>query len=125
DLAEAEDSEIDQLEIRIDDMVVTFISTHAVVASDTRFVLTASKIANNLERIADEATTIARRARELNGEPPLQPLVDIPLMAATAQETTGGRPRDDVGHGTTAKEENGRASPGERKEQRRKFLGIF
>ena len=86
DLAEAEDSEIDQLEIRIDDMVVTFISTHAVVASDTRFVLTASKIANNLERIADEATTIARRARELNGEAPLQPLIDIPLMATTAQE---------------------------------------
>ena len=54
-MAEADDEEIDQLEIRIDEMVVTFISTHAVVATDTRFVLTASKIANNLERIADEA----------------------------------------------------------------------
>lgn len=86
DLAEADDEEIDQLEIRIDEMVVTFISTHAVVATDTRFVLTASKIANNLERIADEATTIARRARELNGEPLLKPLIDIPAMAITAQE---------------------------------------
>jgi phosphate transport system protein len=86
DLVEAEDSEIDQLEITIDDMVVTFISTHGVAASDTRFVLTASKIASNLERIADEATTIARRARKLNGEPLLKPLIDIPLMATTAQE---------------------------------------
>ena len=86
DLAEAEDAEIDQLEIRIDEMVVTFISTHAVVASDTRFVLTACKIAANLERIADEATTIARRARDLNGEPPLGPMNEIPIMAITAQE---------------------------------------
>jgi phosphate transport system protein len=86
DLVEAEDSEIDQLEIIIDDMVVTFVSTHGVAASDTRFVLTASKISSNLERIADEATTIARRARDLNGEPLLKPLIDIPLMATTAQE---------------------------------------
>ncbi len=86
DTVEAEDSEIDQLEIHVDDMVVTFISTHGSVASDTRFVLTASKIASNLERIADEATTIARRARELNTEPLLKPLIDIPIMAETAQE---------------------------------------
>jgi phosphate transport system protein len=85
-LAEAEDSEIDQLEIRIDEMVVTSISTHGSMATDTRFVLTASKIASNLERIADEATTIARRARVLNSEPLLKPLIDIPIMAEAAQE---------------------------------------
>ncbi len=86
DLAEAEDSEIDQLEMAIDDMVVTFISTHGSVAGDTRFILAASKISSNLERVADEATTIARRARKLNCEPLLKPLIDIPLMATTAQE---------------------------------------
>lgn len=51
-----------------------------------------------------------------------------PVLAgatASAQETTKGNPRDDVGHGTTAKEENGKASGGEKKEQRKKFLGIF
>jgi len=85
-MVEAEDNQIDQLEIHIDDMVVTFIATHGAVASDTRFVLTASKIASNLERIADEATTIARRARELNSEPLLKPLIDIPIMADIAQE---------------------------------------
>lgn len=86
DLTEAEDSQIDNLEMRIDEMVVTFISTHGSAASDTRFVLTASKISSNLERIADEATTIARRARKLNAEPPLKPLVDLPVIATTAQE---------------------------------------
>jgi uncharacterized protein involved in outer membrane biogenesis len=51
-----------------------------------------------------------------------------PVLAgapATAQRTLGGKPRDDVGHGTTAKAENGKKSPGERQEQRKKFLGIF
>ena len=41
---------------------------------ERRLVLTASKISSNLERIADEATKIARRARELNTEPLLKPL---------------------------------------------------
>ena len=86
DLTEAEDSQIDGLEMRIDEMVVTFISTHGSAAGDTRFVLAASKISSNLERIADEATTIARRARKLNAEPPLKPLVDLPVIGTTAQE---------------------------------------
>src|SRR4051794_10933236 len=86
DMAEAGDSRIDHLEMGIDDMVVTFFSTHGAMAGDTRFVLAASKISSNLERIADEATTIARRARELNSEPLLKPLIDIPIMATTAQE---------------------------------------
>jgi phosphate transport system protein len=86
DTAEAEDSEIDQLEVHIDEMVVAYISTHGAIARDCRFLLTASKIGSNLERIADQATTIARRARELNTEPLLKPLIDIPVMAETAQE---------------------------------------
>ena len=51
-----------------------------------------------------------------------------PVLAgatAAAQRTTKGAPRDDVGHGTTAKEKDGTASGGERKAQRKKFLGIF
>ncbi|MHA3775342.1 phosphate signaling complex protein PhoU [Verrucomicrobiota bacterium sgz303538] len=86
DAVERDDNEVDQLEVHIDELVVTFISTHGTMARDCRFVLTASKISSNLERIADEATTIARRARELNTEPLLKPLIDIPLMAETAQE---------------------------------------
>ena len=51
-----------------------------------------------------------------------------PVLAgatASAQRTTKGKPRDDVGHGTTATKENGKRSPGEKKAQRKKFLGIF
>ena len=44
---------------------------------------------------------------------------------AKAQRTTEGEARDDVGRGTTAKAEDGKSNSGERKEQRKKFLGIF
>lgn len=44
---------------------------------------------------------------------------------ARAQRTRGGEARDDVGRGTTAKSEDGSRSKGERREQRKKFLGIF
>jgi phosphate transport system protein len=86
DTVEEEDSQIDHLEIQIDDMVITYMATHGPIARDCRLMLTASKISNNLERIADQATKIARRARELNTEPLLKPLIDIPLMAEIAQE---------------------------------------
>ena len=51
-----------------------------------------------------------------------------PVLAgasAKAQRTRDGEPRDDVGKGTTATSEDGSRSKGERKEQRKKFLGIF
>jgi phosphate transport system protein len=41
------------------------------VASDLRRVVAAMKLSSNLERMADQATTIARRARKLNQHPPL------------------------------------------------------
>ena len=86
DAAEAEDEQVDQLEIQIDEMVITYMATHGPIARDCRLMLTASKISNNLERIADQATKIARRARRLNTEPLLKPLIEIPMMADIAQE---------------------------------------
>jgi len=51
-----------------------------------------------------------------------------PVLAgatAKAQRTTKGEARDDVGRGTPAKAENGKASDAEKKGQKKKFLGIF
>jgi len=51
-----------------------------------------------------------------------------PVLAgarASAQKTTKGEPRDDVGKGTTAKSENGEQTDESKGEQRKKFLGIF
>ncbi len=85
DSVESEDSQLDELEVSIDDMVIAHMATHAPVATDCRFMLVASKISSNLERIADQAVAIVRRSRELNKEPLLKPLIDIPRMAQIAE----------------------------------------
>src|SRR5471030_2634035 len=89
---EAEDSQLDELEVAIDELVINNMATHAPVATDCRFMLVASKISSNLERIADQAVAIARRSRELNKEPLLKPLIDIPRMA----EISEGMLRDSI-----------------------------
>jgi phosphate transport system protein len=89
---EEEDSQLDELEISIDELVINHMATHAPVATDCRFMLVASKISSNLERIADQAVAIARRSLELNREPLLKPLIDIPRMA----EISEGMLRDSI-----------------------------
>jgi phosphate transport system protein len=83
---QADDAEIDRLEVSIEEMVVAYIATHAPVAKDCRLMLVTTRICGNLERIGDESVTIARRALELNSEAQLKPLIDIPRMAVLAQE---------------------------------------
>ena len=67
----ADDEEIDQLEKQIDKDGVDILLRFQPVASDLRRVVAAMKLSSNLERMADQATTIARRARKLNQHPPL------------------------------------------------------
>jgi len=77
------DDIMDRYEIDIDDMAINLLAK-APLATDLRLITVAMKISQNLERIGDEATTIARRALELNTEPQLKGYVDIPRMAAIA-----------------------------------------
>jgi phosphate transport system protein len=67
----ADDEEIDQLEKQIDKDGVDILLRFQPVASDLRRVVAAMKLSTNLERIGDQATTIARRARKLNQHPSL------------------------------------------------------
>src|SRR5436189_6424668 len=67
----ADDEEIDQLEKQIDKDGVDILLRFQPVASDLRRVVSAMKLSSNLERMADQATTIARRARKLNRHPAL------------------------------------------------------
>jgi phosphate transport system protein len=67
----ADDEEIDQLEKQIDKDGVDILLRFQPVASDLRRVVSAMKLSTNLERMADQGTTIARRARKLNKHPPL------------------------------------------------------
>jgi phosphate transport system protein len=80
-----DDNVIDQLEVEIDDMAIHLLAK-APLASDLRLVTVAMKISQNLERVGDEATKIAKRARDLSQEPPVKVVVDLPGMAKLALE---------------------------------------
>lgn len=81
DEVETLDAEVDRMEITLDEMVITYMATHAPVATDCRMMVAVSKISSNLERIGDQATSIARRARSLCREPVLNAPTDIDAMA--------------------------------------------
>jgi phosphate transport system protein len=76
----ADDSILDQFEIEIDEMSIGLLALQGPLASDLRLITIAMKISHDLERVGDEATTIARRTLELSQEPQLKPYVDIPRM---------------------------------------------
>jgi phosphate transport system protein len=70
-IAIADDEEIDQLEKQIDKDGIDLLLRFQPVASDLRRVVSAMKLSSNLERMADQGTNIARRARKLNQHPAL------------------------------------------------------
>ena len=70
-IAIADDEEIDQLEKQVDKDGIDLLLRFQPVASDLRRVVSAMKVSSNLERMADQATNIARRARKLNQHPVL------------------------------------------------------
>src|SRR6478672_10321129 len=67
----ADDEEIDQLEKQVDKDGVDLLLRFQPVASDLRRVVSAMKLSSNLERMADQAVNIARKARKLNRHPAL------------------------------------------------------
>jgi len=73
----ADDEEVDQLEKQVDQDGVAIMLRFQPVASDLRRVVSAMKVSTNLERTADQAVNIARRARKLNQEPALQ---ELPIL---------------------------------------------
>lgn len=77
----ADDEEIDLLEMQIDREGIEVMSRFQPVASDLREVISSIKIGANIERVADQAVNIARRARKLNEQPVMQEihLLDRPI----------------------------------------------
>ena len=67
----ADDEEIDQLEKQVDKDGVDLLLRFQPVASDLRRVVSAMKLSSNLERMADQAVNIARKARKLSRHPSL------------------------------------------------------
>jgi phosphate transport system protein len=80
------DTQIDEMELEIDQHTIELIAMMQPAAVDLRFVAAAMKITPELERIADLAVDVCERAIELNREPPLKPLIDIPRLARITQD---------------------------------------
>ncbi len=82
----ADDDQLDALEVAIDDEAIRYMNLRAPIASDLRLVIVGMKASHDLERVGDEATSIAKRAIRIGAEPPLKPYVDLPRMANIAME---------------------------------------
>ena len=80
----ADDEEIDQLEKQIDKDGFEILLRFQPVASDLRRVISTIKLSPNIERVGDQATNIAKRARKLNQHPPLPEIELIVPMQAYA-----------------------------------------
>ena len=82
----AHDDLIDRMEVEIDQRTIELIAKMQPTASDLRFVATIMKITPELERIADLAQDVCERVMELNREPQLKPVVQLPQLADIAQK---------------------------------------
>jgi phosphate transport system protein len=79
-----DDRFLDEMEIEIEERCVSLLALQQPMAGDLRFITSALKISNDLERVGDHAVNIAESAVRLSGEPQLKPFVDIPRMADLA-----------------------------------------
>lgn len=82
----AHEQEVNTLQVKVDEMAVRLTALQQPVARDARFLFMASRIGGELERIADQAINISQNAKYVIDDPPLKPLIDLPIMAEIAQK---------------------------------------
>ena len=78
------DDAIDQLEVDIDRRAIDIFALRQPAARDLRFVMSVTKMAPVLERIADHACNIARAVIDLNSQPKLNDHARIQQMGEIA-----------------------------------------
>ncbi|TBR20950.1 MAG: phosphate signaling complex protein PhoU, partial [Candidatus Nitrosotenuis sp.] len=76
----ARDHLVNKTEVEIDEMCIDLLARRQPMGADLRFVTTAIKIVDNLERMGDMAVNISERVIELAAEPRLKAYLDIPRM---------------------------------------------
>jgi phosphate transport system protein len=80
------DAKVDELEREIDELAVRLLALRQPMASDLRNIVAALRIAGDIERIADYAANVAKRAIALAQVAPVRPVAAIPRMGAVVQE---------------------------------------
>lgn len=84
----ANDPKLNQMEEKITETGSRLIATQQPVAKDLRRILSAFKIASDLERMGDLAVDVAKVVQRLDGQPLIKPLIDLPRMAEIVQTMT-------------------------------------
>jgi phosphate transport system protein len=79
------DTEIDRMEVEIEEDCLKVLALYQPVAVDLRFIVSVLKINNDLERIGDLAVNIAERAIFLASQARLYDPLDIPLISEKVQ----------------------------------------
>ena len=82
----ADDTAIDQKRLSIEEECIHLIVTQQPVASDLRVIVGVLNIIVELERIGDYSEGNARIALMIGDQPPLKPLIDLPIMAEKSQD---------------------------------------
>jgi len=82
----AADRFINEKRFAIEKGALGLIATQQPMAVDLRVLASVLEIATELERMGDCAKGIALVCLMINGQPLIEPLVDIPLMASTARQ---------------------------------------
>jgi phosphate transport system protein len=82
----AGDIKVDEIEHEVHSFTVRLLALRQPVAHDLRMIVGALKISGDLERIADYAANVAKRALVLNQIPPVKPTAAVPRLARLVQE---------------------------------------
>src|SRR5690606_26150171 len=76
-----EDQKINELEEKINNLIIQLIAQQQPVASDLRAIIAGLKISNDVERIGDLAVNIAKSVLHIGESSLIKPIVDLPKMA--------------------------------------------
>lgn len=78
------DDGVDELEKRVDREIMRYLTLFGPMGGDVRLLLAARDIGHDLERVADEASVIARRTLTISERGPLRDLLQVPAEATLA-----------------------------------------
>lgn len=84
----SEDPKLNGMEEKIMELGSKLIATQQPVAKDLRRILSAFRIASDLERMGDLSVDIAKVVLRLEGQTLIKPLIDLPRMAEIVQTMT-------------------------------------
>jgi len=84
------DHDINRLDEKINETAIWLIAKQQPVATDLRKIISSLKIANDLERIGDQAVNIAVATVKIANQPLYKPLEDIPKMSERVQNMLNG-----------------------------------